>query len=210
MESLSGRWLCLGVRLSMGAAAESIGRKLWDHYSEPHRAYHNLDHLAFCLTGLDEVRPQGLGSDTVELALWFHDVIYDPRSKENEAESALFFRRETKDLGWRREFVEKVEHLILVTRKHEAGDDPEERLISDIDLAILGQDREAFGRYEDQIRSEYSWVDAETYRQGRSAVLRRFLERPSLYFTDFFRSRCEERARQNLQESLRRLDSSFQ
>ncbi len=39
-----------------------------------------------------EVVPLIEKSDTFEYCLWFHDVIYDPQSKENEVKSADMFK----------------------------------------------------------------------------------------------------------------------
>ena len=79
--------------------------------------------------------------------------------------------------------------------------------MSDIDLAILGQSPDLFGAYDRGIREEYSWVPEDDYRKGRIAVLQSFLERKSIYSTDYFRSEYEEKARKNLCRAILRLQS---
>ena len=78
----------------------------------------------------------------------------------------------------------------------------------DMDLSILGAAPEVFTAYEAAIRKEYAFVPAADYRQGRSAILKSFLAREQLYFTAYFRDRLEPQARQNLQQSLARLEAS--
>lgn len=65
--------------------AERVFDGLMELYSEENRAYHNLLHIDRMLSWLDE---SGEASDAVELAIWFHDAIYDPQGSQNEAKSA--------------------------------------------------------------------------------------------------------------------------
>ena len=81
-------------------------------------------------------------------------------------------------------------------------EDADSCLLVDIDLAILGQADARFAEYEQQISQEYSWVEAEAFRQGREAVLRSFAERDFIYNTDYFRQYFEQQARLNLQTAL--------
>ena len=54
------------------------------------------------------------GSDQIEMAIWFHDCIYEPLARDNEAKSAEHFR---KQLGpyLDEALVGRVERLILAT-----------------------------------------------------------------------------------------------
>jgi len=72
----------------------------------------------------------------------------------------------------------------------------------DIDLSILGKSQREFEEYEKNIREEYSWVPEEQFRAGRQVVLQRFLERDSIYSTDFFRKKYENQAIRNIENSL--------
>lgn len=63
--------------------ATSTAQSLKAAYSNPHRHYHTLNHIDDMLEMLDDLLP---GDDDtirgeraiVELAVWFHDVVYDP------------------------------------------------------------------------------------------------------------------------------------
>lgn len=57
-------------------------------YGEPHRAYHTVQHLTECFAHLDSSPRGPRDPASVELALWFHDAIYDTKAADNEARSA--------------------------------------------------------------------------------------------------------------------------
>jgi predicted metal-dependent HD superfamily phosphohydrolase len=75
----------------------------------------------------------------------------------------------------------------------------------DIDLSIFGQVAERFWNYEQQIRREYEWVPVNIFTTKRAEILEKFLARPRIFGTDFFFSKYEAQARENLMESVRRL-----
>jgi predicted metal-dependent HD superfamily phosphohydrolase len=146
-------------------------------------------------TVLDRLQPQR--SLEVDLAVWFHDAVYDPRSQDNEEASARLARQELSQLHVSPETIEETCRLILLTRSHEA-DDPSGRLLLDADLAILGEPEPIYTAYAAAIRQEYAWVPDDRYRQGRADVLRRFLARAHIYHTPLMRASHEASARRNL------------
>jgi predicted metal-dependent HD superfamily phosphohydrolase len=183
-----------------GVAAE--GMRAFDDlltcYTEPHRAYHNARHIAECLRALDTAGGAE-EPDAVEMALWTHDVIYDPHAHDNEVASAAWVAERLP--LW----SEPLRTLILATQHKELPQSPDACLIVDIDLSILASEPARFDEYEAQIRAEYAFVPEDDFRRGRTAILQRFLDRPSLFHTPLFRQRCEEAARANLTRSLMRL-----
>jgi predicted metal-dependent HD superfamily phosphohydrolase len=175
------------------------------HYAEPHRAYHTAQHITECLTHLDLARAQCERPAEVELALWFHDAIYETRAHDSELRSADWAVRELSAAGASPSVSDSVRSLILVTRHDAVPAGNDARLVVDIDLSILGASRDRFLEYETQVRSEYSWVPEDVFRRERAKILERFLARPSIYATGFFRALLEENARQNLAFSIQRL-----
>lgn len=161
------------------------------------RPYHNLDHIAECLGQLDAVK---VSFDTypVEVALWYHDVIYDPKRKDNEQWSAEFAINDMRDLDAPHSLRRGVTELIMATKHDKVLDSPQEQLIVDIDLHTLGRSWEEYQAYSNAIRREYAWVTEDDYVKGRAAVLQTFLDRPQIYYTDHFRQLYEEPARRNL------------
>jgi len=174
-------------------------------YSTPDRAYHTLQHLAECLEHFDSVRELAQHSREVELAIWLHDVIYDTHRSDNEEASAQWAQQRLVAAGIAPEIVKRVVEFIQLTNHVDEPTDEDGALLLDIDLAILGTDPERFAEYEAQVHQEYHWVPWPAFCTGRSKILRSFLERPSIYRTDFFRERFEVQARVNLAESVARL-----
>ncbi|MBK8092898.1 MAG: hypothetical protein IPK32_13165 [Verrucomicrobiaceae bacterium] len=181
--------------------AAAVHARLMEAWQEPQRAYHALQHLAECLGWLDRVQEevQMPNRDAVELALWFHDAVYDPRAADNEERSAEM-ACECLDAT----LANEVRRMILVTRTHRAECEDELWMV-DIDLAILGAERSRFDEFERQIRAEYAWVPEALYREKRAEILRGFLERGKLFQTAFFRERLEDRARENLRRLIESL-----
>lgn len=173
-------------------------------YAEPHRAYHTLAHVLDCLDHAASVRAQLEHPHCVELAIWFHDAIYEPRAGDNEERSAAF-AVEVLTGFTTPEVLRHVEELILATRHPSRPSEADARYVVDIDLAILGAAPAAFDAYEAAIRREYRWVPAPLYRRKRKQVLQSFLELDRIYLTEHFGRRLEEQARANLQRSLSRL-----
>jgi predicted metal-dependent HD superfamily phosphohydrolase len=199
------RWSDLWTRL--GARGNKVGvyAKLMARYDAPHRTYHTFPHIEHCLDELDEARHLASQPDEVEFALWFHDAVYNPRAKDNEERSAAWaYNAITGSAGLPDDIGRRVHDLILAT-KHHAPADADAKLLTDIDLAILGRPREEFDAYDAAIREEYSWVPEDRYRQKRAEILRGFLDRTSIYATDHFRNRYGRSARENLVRAIARL-----
>ncbi|MFO0950500.1 MAG: hypothetical protein U0835_04985 [Isosphaeraceae bacterium] len=173
-------------------------------YSAPERFYHNVRHIAECLARFDECRPLAESPAEVELAVWFHDAVYDPRRSDNEEMSAAWAERALRDSGVPPEPVERVSQMILATKRHEA-EDQDTQILLDLDLSILGATAERFEEYDRAIRQEYAWVPDAEYRAGRGKILLSFLNRPTIYRTPFVRERCEARARENLARKVAEL-----
>lgn len=186
--------------------ASDVFAALRDRYAEPHRAYHTARHIDECLMHLDLVREQCQRPAEIEIALWFHDAIYDPQATDNERRSAEWATRELESAGAAQNLSASIESLILITQHNAIPVAHDEQLLVDIDLSILGASRERFFEYEDQIRFEYSWVPDPIFRRERAKVLQHFLSRPSIYSTGSFREKLEVDARRNLAESIGRLE----
>jgi predicted metal-dependent HD superfamily phosphohydrolase len=176
-------------------------------YAGPGRHYHDVAHLDDCLAQLSRV--EGLAEDDrrrLRLALLWHDVIYDPRRRDNEEASAERARQELAAAGIAAAEVEEVVRLILLTKGHRVAEgDRRGALLVSIDLSILGAEAERYRAYADAIRLEYAHVPEAAYRAGRAAILRSLLDADPLYPDPAFRDRLEETARRNLALELAEL-----
>jgi predicted metal-dependent HD superfamily phosphohydrolase len=176
------------------------------HYSERHRCYHTLAHIGECFGELHTVRHLAQQPLAIEWAIWFHDVIYDTRASDNEEQSAALAAQCLGEAGLPATLSDSVIPLILATKTHDAGKEQDGPLLLDIDLSILGQDEPKFWKYEAQIREEYGWVPQPVFAAKRAEILTRFLSRPRIYATDWFRDKYEAQARTNLRASIERLE----
>nr|WP_297382202.1 N-methyl-D-aspartate receptor NMDAR2C subunit [uncultured Roseateles sp.] len=171
-------------------------------YAEPQRHYHTQQHLEECLALLEQVRDLAEHPEEVEMALWFHDAIYDVKGSGNEERSAEWAHRALVAAGAAPTAAERVRQLVLVTRHDGVPGNVDEQVLVDIDLAILGAERPRFDEYERQIRDEYAFVPGFLFRRKRRQILRTFLDRPVLYSTAMLRERLEARARENLRRAI--------
>lgn len=189
-----------------GLKAAGDGRawfaQLLNCYVEPQRHYHTLQHLQECLAHFEQARTAAAHPHEVEMALWFHDAIYEVRGSDNEQRSADWARDVLQSAGVAAEVAERVHALIMATRHTAVPTGQDEQLLIDIDLSILGAEAERFAEYEDQIRREYAFVPGWLFKRKRRAILASFLDRPRLYSTALFHDALEQRARSNLRQAI--------
>jgi predicted metal-dependent HD superfamily phosphohydrolase len=199
MDSLRRQWHALLP------GAEALGERLLDRWSEPHRRYHNLDHLAAVLAVVDRYAGLARDADAVRLAAWFHDAVYDPRAGDNEERSAALAEAELAGTPAAAAAAETA-RLVRLTAGHavEPGD-ANGALLADADLAILAAAPADYDRYATAVRAEYAHVPDDAFRAGRAAVLEALAELPSLYRVVPERAEWEPRARTNLARELRNL-----
>ncbi len=199
------RWLALWERLGASGNAFDVFRCLVWRYGEMCRSYHTLEHIDHCLTEFEQVRRFAKNPDAVEWAIWYHDAVENPKEKDNVEQSTALATLVIKNVGLPDSFGQLVANLIMTSKHSVIPTDPDARLFVDIDLSILGQDEDYFDEYELRICREYDWMSKEKFVAGRSAILKSFIDRSSIYSTQFFRDKYEARARQNITRSLAQL-----
>lgn len=202
---LKSRFEALWSRLEAAGDGQGAFTRLMAAYAEPHRAYHTAEHIADCLAQLDAAPETPANRTLVEVAIWCHDVVYDPRAADNEAESAAWASYILSGAGVALPTIDAIRRLVLLTRHVKPARDTNGSLLCDIDLSILGRPPAEFDEFERRIRAEYDWVPEREYREGRARVLSRLLGWDPLYQTDCFRRRYETAARNNLAAVIARL-----
>jgi predicted metal-dependent HD superfamily phosphohydrolase len=200
-HTLQQSWYVLSNELALNNT-DDMQQHIIQHYAAAGRAYHNVQHLLECLQHFAQVRHLAEHPAEVALALWFHDVVYDPQAADNERKSAdmalHFLHAQEVDTA----VLKRVDALIMATRTHEAST-ADQQLLVDIDLAILAAPAVRFAEYQQQIRQEYSFVAETLFQVKRAEVLAGFLQRPRIYQTAYFYQQLEKQARANLQHALK-------
>lgn len=183
--------------------------KIIPMYSEPTRYYHTLVHLEEMIGYLGRL-DYDVGKDyqTLVLTSLFHDIVYDPKSATNEEDSAMLFEMFWNESAKGDEEVKaRVVQYILATKQHTAtAEDSCEQLLLDIDMAVLGKQKEAYWKYAALIRREYAFVEHNVYCEKRAEVLQGFLKHP-IFGTQAMKDALEEQARQNLKLEIESLQS---
>lgn len=170
-------------------------------YDHPRRAYHNLEHLEDVLQWTVGLPISAAERQLLQVALFYHDVVYESRRGDNEAASAAWAQRDLRALNY--PATAEVVALIMDTRHDSEPATELGKWMVDVDLSILGSSTARFDRYNEAVRAEYRWVPWFLYRSRRRQVLRAFLARDAIYATPFFRERLEAAARVNLERATR-------
>jgi predicted metal-dependent HD superfamily phosphohydrolase len=201
--------------------------KIFQQYNESGRFYHTgvhlkemLDYWALLMQQDDSLSPW---SNVISWATFFHDAIYDPRSSQNEKDSAKLFQQ-----FWKEAFCIDIEKasapdtdttrlaklvvmLIHATEKHEIITDPTmtdrevelQKVFLDVDMAVIGKKKEAYLTYAGLIRKEYAFVDRPVYCEKRAKILTGFLQnKKQIFLSDFFHNALEQQARNNLKDEI--------
>ena len=83
-------------------------------HKEPHRHYHTSDHISACLYAFDQVRELATRPTEIEIALWFHDSVYDTHRHDNEEKSSYWAWEYLLKAGVAEESVKRIVEMILI------------------------------------------------------------------------------------------------
>lgn len=200
------RWMELVEFL--GADRNLAGRwfeRLEACYTEPHRRYHTFQHVEECLEELDEIEGDEERLALLEVALWFHDSICEPGSRNNALASAALANEFLLECQASDSVVEFVTDMIMATRDHRAQDDPDAAIMIALDLNIFARSPQRYLAYETQVREEFALMPEDGYRSQRIEWLQGFLDRPVIYDSETMREIYEEQARFNLEQRIAQL-----
>lgn len=191
-------------------------------YQDETRHYHNLKHLFDMFLLLDENKEyieknyQGTlqtAEKIIGAAIFFHDIVYFSKNKDNEVRSADLLVSELTTLGWPTDHIHHARDLVLATIKHEAVEgreqDPLTKIFLDLDLEILGSSPHVYQRYTAAIRKEYSQYGDLDYCRGRRDFMQRFASKPRHYLTDDMNIRLGRKAHENLRAELQTLNHTL-
>jgi len=201
---LREKWGGLTASAKSSVEVQRAWNFLEAQYSHSSRHYHNLSHILALLRHAETMHAYIADPQTVEFAIWFHDVIYDTLERDNERRSARWASKMMHGMRLDGALVSAVERCILATQKHEVDwfDIPDLPLFLDLDLAILGASEDIYRKYSAAVRQEYDWVLDASYRFARRRVLKGFLDRPKVFFTPVMADRFENQARRNMEKEF--------
>ena len=195
------------------AKAKTLWLDVAVRYNDTQRAYHSLDHIQQLFAQFDQTMTYLHEPRLIALALYYHDVIYDPMRSDNELKSAEYM-------------VDKLKHylsddqrrtiyaLIIMTATHQldgltdSDKCSDAAYLLDMDLSILGTPWPQYERYAQAVRQEYAHVSDIDYRVGRIAVLKKLLTHPKIYLTQYYYKRLERQARENMAREITLLRAS--
>ena len=188
--------------VALFSSNEKVALAYWDEishaYEDKKRFYHNLQHLETLCALLSEVKGAISDWPAIVFAIVYHDIIYDPYSSANESKSAEVARERLVHIHVPGITVERAVNIILSTRDHNLSADADCNLFLDADLSVLGSAPAEYLVYAERVRKEFESVPSLIYRAGRKKILKRFLERDSIFKTNVFKDRFEEQARKNI------------
>jgi predicted metal-dependent HD superfamily phosphohydrolase len=196
-ERLLAERFCHLWKACEGRDPEGVWRTLQDKYQEPHRFYHTLGHLTQCLKELDSAKDHIAEFTATELAIWFHDIIYVYGSRENEVQSAAFFRQLAAD-SMAADLVDRACEFIIATQHTGSAQDEATAFLVDIDLSGFGLTWEDYLADSDALRQEAAGVGDEQYYQGKLRFLNELQRWPSLFQSPYFSDRLERSAQSNI------------
>lgn len=183
-----------------------IANEIINCYSELHRVYHTLEHIEYGLKLLKEVKYLCQDYFLVQFAWWYHDVIYLPNSLNNESVSANKVAFDSLQLKFADDTTLKIYKMIMATKHlNNKAESNDEKIIHDVDLAILGSDKDEYLEYANAIRKEYLMYPAEKYNKGRVFILKNFLNLEKIYYTEYFQECYEKKARINILKEISNL-----
>ena len=184
--------------------------ELWNEietaYSNPKRHYHTLLHLENILEQLVLVKDYITDWDVILFTLFYHDVVYKATRSDNEEQSAVVAGERMKKLSISNEKILQCKNQILATKNHLKQSDSDTNYFTDADLSVLGKDWDTYQTYFKQVRKEYAIYPDFLYNPGRKKVLNHFLTMDRIFKTDYFFTKLEEKAKDNLRDELQFLE----
>jgi len=143
--------------------------KMWN---EPHRFYHTFDnHLSDIINNIEVDVKNSIMSQSkyyrLMLAAIFHDIVYVPGAKYNEAESCAFLR----SVATPSPTIDIACNLIMATKTQVAKTE-DEKIFLRYDNSILDSRIVKLLKYEKQIAKEYQFFSYGDYLQGRIEFLK--------------------------------------
>lgn len=175
-------------------------------YNSRGRVYHNWAHIDEMLAMASNNIPNKINLAQY-YAILFHDAIYTPGVRNNEAASVenlkLFIKCERQYGVWVSQHIVARACRIIMDTVHHYPTDSDSKLMIDLDLMRLSGNYEKFCDYSIMIEEEYGViVGHEDFMIARLNFMKNFLARPRIFYTAFGKKNWEKPARENIKKYL--------
>ena len=181
-------------------------------YTARSRYYHNLQHIAALLQLCEQYTDRLTDKYVVELAVFYHDIIYNVLRKDNEPRSALLAIKRLYAVGVPEDKITQVKLFIEATQTHSITgtvvNTHDLQLFLDFDMSILGAGWNDYLEYTKQVRREYRVYPDKLYIPGRTKFLEHCLQTQHIFQTPEFRETYEAAARANMLNELELMKSA--
>lgn len=184
-----------------------ISEDLFARYQESFRHYHNLEHIQHCLWELDQIQEASIDKVSIELAIWYHDIVYSQTSKSNEIDSAQKMKMDLEHFPSKVN-LDEVCAMILASPTKAKALTESQKYFWDIDYSVLGQRELEYLAYKQNIRLEYDLVPSLIFHLKRKAFLKNALK-SGVYQTKQFKERYEEQTIKNIKQELSKMPYIF-
>jgi predicted metal-dependent HD superfamily phosphohydrolase len=205
MKILEEKWRQLTSFSNREEEKQACFNEIMQAYAAPNRTYHNQQHIVALFSLCEEYLNEVHNPLVVGFSIFYHDMVYDTELRDNEAASAQKAVKHLQGLQLKKCFIADIEQFILASKDHElveVSDQNDLAYFLDFDLAILGSSPGVYEAYSKSIRQEYLQYRTHIYREGRKQALQQLLSKEHLYFTDAFRNRFEQQARENINNEI--------
>lgn len=172
---------------------------IYPAYTE-NRYYHTFRHIFYMLDNIKDFELPPKDRILLELAIWFHDLVYDTTFDKNEQYSANAFEEFGKEIGLKKKYIRQVKSLIMITTHKKLPLTKLEKIICDLDLREFVSDRQELNAVE--VRKEYSHLSDEEWEKSRTEFVESMLGKRHIYHTKRYRHMLEDQARLNLAKEI--------
>ncbi|WP_299433089.1 hypothetical protein [uncultured Aquimarina sp.] len=180
----------------------SLWNEIFKNHNKRNRYYHNLTHLENLYKNLASVKANIKDWDITIFALFYHDYIYNVLKQDNEERSAQQAVDITSSLSIDTGKVNICKEMILATKGHQISENDDINYFTDADLSILGSNWNDYETYYKNVRKEYKYYPDFMYNKGRIKVLKHFINMNRIFKTDYFYTKFEKQAKNNLQQEI--------
>jgi predicted metal-dependent HD superfamily phosphohydrolase len=195
-------------------------------YCAENRHYHCFNHIDSSLHKMGFVISKLKNPLAVELAIWFHDVIYNPLSRNSEDDSANLAYGLLKDLNpqlalkvwdlvmftkWDSEYfvMDDIKEIAKITEDDEGLNNLFSKVttdflyLRDIDWSGFGSEWNTYRETTYDIFDESPYIDSDEFDSKRIGFLEYILGmKRSIFSTEFFTETCEAQAFVNINREL--------